>query len=219
MKPALVFVHGINVGPDERAGLVDWLERCATAFGVRDAFGAIHAACWPSRGVFTWDFLELGGQGTTRKEAVGAIVRDLSPIFYTGVPVLVVAHSMGQPLSVAALTFTAKRDHGRVALLTVGGPMGNVFSRAYFNWLPSEVWIAPPQERLGLREWVDVHSPDDPINGRAEFYRPAPAWRAVEMNAPARFNPLMPLREHGAYFDMARFWALAAEMAGRLVAP
>jgi hypothetical protein len=219
MKPALVFVHGINVGPDERAGLVDWLERRATTFGVRDAFGVIHAARWPSRGSFMIDLAELGAHGTTRAAAVGSIVRDLSPIFYGGGPVLVVAHSMGQPLAVAALTFTAKRDHGRVALLTVGGPMGCVAFRPYFNWLPSEVWIAPPQDRLGLREWVDVHSHDDPINGGAEFYRPSPAWRAVEMNAPARFNPLMPLREHGAYFDLARFWALAAEMAARLEAP
>lgn len=219
MKPALVFCHGINVGAAERAGIPAWLEARTMEHGVRDTFRSVTVAAWASSGFFMEDLAALGAHSAVRKAAVQSVWRHLVATLREG-PALVVAHSMGAPLAVTALTWVAEKAP-RCSLLTVGGPLGNPWARAYLNWVPPSAWHGPPAQ-LGLVEWLDVWSPEDPICGGAPFpggpelYRAFPAADPVRMDCPGHPNPLMPLAEHSEYFKVRRFWLLAKFLAERL---
>ena len=84
MKPALVFVHGINTGPAERAALPAWLERRVTEHGVGGVFRSMHVATWDSAGNFMADLANLGAHAAVRKGAVESIWKHLVPVFRKG---------------------------------------------------------------------------------------------------------------------------------------
>lgn len=211
MKPHFVFVHGINTGPHEREGLQAKMETALARFGVINCFSGVSIAKWNSVGNFLLDIATLPHHINDALSSVMAAF--LAP----DAPLVVVAHSMGQPLAVGALQRLQESGQGRRgAMLTLGGPMGNGIDRPYLDqWLPWYVWSKPPTETMGMVKWFDVWNADDPING-GNLYRAFTAATPYRLDVPG--TPMLPLDEHSSYLSSQFVYSLAKGLAVRVYA-
>lgn len=211
MKPHVVFVHGINTGPEERNNLQAKMEAALHHFGVHTCFSGVSVAKWRSVGNFVGDLAKIPFEVD---EAISDVMAGLMEP--GDVPIVVVGHSMGQPLAVAALNRLMSNGKTRNgALLTVGGPMGDLFARPYFIWLPWFLWAKEPIHTMGMRQWHDVWNAEDPIPG-GPAYKAFPAAKPHKLEVPGHPSVLTPLAEHGSYFGAGMTYSLIRGMAESL---
>lgn len=221
----IIFVHGINNGPNERPDIKPRLEAALHRFGVRNLFTLISVAEWRSKGDFALDLLDLCSplQDVRRNEAVrdvalqiGAVIEELCKRATDAEPpdtvfprLLVVGHSMGQVISRMALEELAKRWKDRrrapipISLLTLGGPIGNpdMAVQKGLHWVPESCKMNVPPA-WHLVEWRDGINREDPIPCLPVFgtHHNIPGTLTFEAPAPGHPTPGNPLAEHGSYF-------------------
>ncbi len=217
------FVHGINSGPKERAGMLDRLTAQLKTHGLLEEFSSVHVAQWRSLGNFMADLYDLKIHQVRWDEAVEDVRTAMHLALISDERMLVVAHSMGQPLTVAALIKMTEHTTGpapwgpapweRASLLSLGGPMGNPIARPYFQHMPQHAWGVPIPH---LTAWEDVYNLDDGVNG-GRLYEKFRAAQSHQLDVPG-WSP-NPLAEHSAYFQAPLTYALIQALAEQLDQP
>jgi hypothetical protein len=235
MTTELVYIHGINSGAAERAGLKDHLEDRLVRFGLAGRFN-VTVAQWRSLGDFFADLYDLKAHPVRWDEAVEDVAVQIEEVLLNKVDyirgitdthakvenatswmptVLFVGHSMGQPILVSALDRIIGRYHDKwrkASLLTLGGPMGNAWARPYLNNMPGHLWSTRPP---ALQAWEDCYNKEDPVNG-GPTYEAFLAARPLEIVVPGHPTPFAPFKEHSSYFDDASVYALVDQLAKAL---
>lgn len=207
---AIVFVHGLNNGPNERALMQGELVRQLQKWKLLDVL-PVHLASvaqWRSLGSWALDLQDMALRPQRRQEAAQDVARviDMARWRLADSPgkVLVLSHSMGQVHTKEALPLlpTGAVDHVPVIHVSLGGPLGNaspVF-KEYLRWA-----LDPPTAHV----WHDIWNPDDPVCsdpilratlGRG-YVKPFEQVQAYKLEAPGSPTPLEPLREHSSYFE------------------
>lgn len=232
---ALTFVHGVNNGPSERARLKEWLLAILQKNNVLTLFEApnslkshnVQVGQWESVGDFGIDLLALT-KPDWRKKVIGdielAICDTQDTLLKQGLnddAHVIVAHSMGQPLAIAAIRHLV--DHKGLlvptALISLGGPMGNtspVF-KSYFHWCKLSWWQS--DKKLGLTSWTDLVNQRDSIccdgvsmliggtNSVAPGYRKPTGCSKVEYVGSSHGSlSKSPSAEHNVYFETQSFF-------------
>lgn len=261
-----VFVHGINQTQEDLDGMQQKIEGFLKTNGMLDRFihdgkKLVWCAKWRSLGNFMEDVIDLATYKVRREQAVVDIqavielawneidneVRKL--MFKTGLTtksLLVCAHSMGQPLAVAAINgmqrlVTEKdifsdskpRKLGDMfctiptSLLSIGGPMGNsdpVVDGYLTRGLDGSPWVKllAPQKPAALDEWIDVWNPLDPVScapllGSHQY----PGSTHQMFKVPGQLPIAMPFENtiakyHSAYFQYPDIYKTAASILDRM---
>ena len=212
---ALVFVHGLNNGPAERAQMLGKLHQQVAKWGLTELFPEVFTAVaqWRSLGSWALDLADMAVHPQRRAEAAQDVAKvvdlmrwrvaslDQEPVG----KVVVVSHSMGQVHTKEGLQLLPQHealDHVEVVHVSLGGPLGNMSPvfRSYLAWA-----LDPP--RGGV--WHDVWNPDDPVcsdpmltvtTGRG-YAKPFEGIQAHKLVFAGKPTPLDPLREHSSYFE------------------
>jgi hypothetical protein len=246
----IVFIHGINQDEKALVGMQDWVEDRLSRFSLIDQFynhdGSLNVWCakWRSLGNFVHDLEDLFRHRVRREQAVQDIQKVIRSAWDTlGASqqekrgLLVLAHSMGQPLAVAALHGLQGQPTDNqpqttypvpTSLLSVGGPLGNdnpVFRRYLSYGADGSEWVRAfcPRKPTALKSWVDVFNPLDPVChdlvvGSSTY----PGANHVVFKVPNQPHLPMPFSNpiadyHSAYFRYPEVYRLAAQMLEELV--
>lgn len=215
-------VHGINSGPAERAKMGARLVSYLTQAGVDPGtFSTIAVAEWRSLGSFMGDLIDLKEHPVRWMEAVSDVEAEIHRTLLSDERILVVAHSMGQPIAVSALAAMSKTaaDMGieslweRCELITLGGPMGNPWARPYFAMMDQSLWATTIPS---VSRWDDLHHPGDPICGAFtyEAFRAATAHSVADTKGTPVIEGVS--EEHAMYFACPAVFAAVSAAAGRL---
>jgi hypothetical protein len=213
MKNHLLFVHGISASKEDRSQMTARVIEYARKYDVQSLFmngniPLIKAMCWRSLGNFMKDLEDLKIHGQRWNEAVEDISEQLSEYmiqkYDEGDKIVLVGHSMGQPILVSALELLQKSGVTWVNesnIVTIGGPMGNPMVRIYFMQMNQRLWA----DTLRVKNWYDIWNPEDPICG-GSFYERFLAAKDIKINFPGHPTPFSPMKEHSSYFDSKDFY-------------
>lgn len=250
-KQGFVFVHGINQTPAELDGMQERIEGLLHRNGLQDRFSdatgkRVWVAKWRSLGTFIGDLEDLSVFRVRRCAAVMDIAHVIQHAWATlqdGIDetntkpedqprLLVCAHSMGQPLGLAALSDlevgrALEKQYGfpvRTSFLSVGGPLGNndPVAKEYFDLWGS---LIPKEKPDAIHEWIDVWNPLDPIcHGPLMGSWAYKGSQHVVFKTPGQPNFPSPFvnniaKYHSAYFDHPDIFNIAAKMLDNMLVP
>ena len=228
---AITFCHGINNGPEERASLQDWFKAQLMKHNMLTMFAVpnsnehyVDVAEWESVGDFFMDIAAL-----SKKEWCDAAVKKVGDkllrvqekllndsSFATGEKIpyhIIVAHSMGSPLSVSALADLTSKNTVSIPtfLITIGNPLGsrNAAFKTYLQWCTKRISWWNPESSLKVESWTDIYNSDDPVccdpilnvmSNRG--YAPVRGvTKSLRFDWPGRPPVSNPLAEHSSYVD------------------
>lgn len=224
-KPALVFVHGLANGKDERVLLRGRMRAqfekhgCGAQLESNDISDApireMTFAEWRSRGSWTTDLLDLGHPDQIRaNEAVEDVGKEIRSACASG-ETIVVAHSMGQVLARLAITQMSVTLRSRITLISAGGPIGNP---ALFASMAFQPWFSLALNRSPRCTWIDVINPDDRIccDRFLGHEKPPGCGSVVQIDVPGKPLPFDAIGEHGGYFDSPAFFGVVKHAVRRI---
>lgn len=240
-----IFVHGINQSQDDLKQMQGWVEWALKKNGLIDRFvhdGVTHVWCaqWRSLGDFMQDLLDLGTHKVRRDLAVADIQQMIKNAWATlqeaakKIPdakcsLLVVPHSMGQPLTIASLH--GLQEDGKfpvpTSVLSIGGPLGNndpVVQKYMMSALDGEPWVkmVSPSKPEAIHEWIDVWNPLDPVCHAPILGSSAyPGSQHLMFKVPGQPPIVFPgvnaiAKYHSAYFQHPEIYQVAEDMLDRL---
>ena len=250
----IVFVHGINQDQKALVGMQGWVEGQLLRYGVLDQFinpadrsKNVWCGKWRSLGTFMGDLEDLFRHKARRDEAVA----DISAVIQQAwdslnkqaagqkCGLLVLGHSMGQPLALAALhglqhqvpmVQPVKMAYPMpTSFLSVGGPLGNddpIFRQYLSHGIDGSAWVRSfcPRKPEALKEWTDMFNPLDPVAqdmlvGSSAY----PGSNHMMFKVPGQppiakpfSNPIADY--HSAYFQHPEIYRLVTQMLDDLLA-
>jgi len=129
--------------------------------------------------------------------------------------VLVVAHSQGAMLAVAALLQPDRPHAEHVALVTIGSPVCKLYAWAFPAYLTEDLLkaLGPSDRHAPLDTWRNFYYPTDPIAGPVTLGSGSPDTRLVNerLSDPAESwyiygQPLPKVQGHSGYWADPRVW-------------
>jgi hypothetical protein len=244
MKAArgIVFVHGINQSEADLEGMQARIEAHLQRFGALEQFRNedqtlnVWCAKWRSLGDFVADLIDLFRYPVRRDQAFSDIQTTIRSAWSSlqgraeRSSLLVMAHSMGQPLAVAALHGLQGAVPGAspsfpvpTSLLSMGGPLGNddpVVQEYLSRGLNGKPWVRLfcPRKPEALTDWKDMFNPLDPVChspllGSSTY----PGSEHIVFRVPDQPDLPRPLTNgiseyHSAYFEYQNTYSLVNQM-------
>ncbi len=225
MSNIFLFVHGINNNAQRREQLTDEMVHhlqkfnCLKLFESKDkGFNLVKAVCWRSLGDFFKDLEDLKLHPTRWEEAVSDVANEIvdyvknhSSELDNKSTIILVGHSMGQPILVSAMYFIEQQNRlknilnfgAKLRLITIGGPMGNPLARPYFMQMNQLLWAK--KDLIDVDHWLDIWNIEDPING-GWSYTKFLAAESLKIDVPGHPTIFTPLAEHSSYFNSKEFY-------------
>lgn len=238
----VVFVHGISTSRAERKAWYPTILNKLVELGmddyiIKDGKAHLHIAEWRSLGDFAGDLEDLFRWKVRRDDAVDDVADtiyrawgDLTDAVGPNKSGLVVmAHSMGQPISIMALKNITKYSLEpfpvTTSLLTIGGPLRNnnpVFDKYLSVGMGKKEnsglltpWVKAlvPSKPVQIKEWVDVYNVHDRIcHDQFLGSKAYPGSSEVMFNYPGTPSPFDPVGEHSSYFKTRECYDILKKM-------
>ncbi len=236
-----VFVHGINQSQDDLRKMDRRITELLQRHDLIQRFQHktktyVWTAKWRSLGNFLGDLEDLYRHRVRCDEAVidvqhtikeaWALLAEDAKTAGLEPSLLVWGHSMGQPISLAAL-YGLQPFPMPTSLLTIGGPAANcdpVVDKYLRAGMDGEPWVKSfcPEKPKALKEWIDVFNPLDPVCHAPIFgSKEYPGSQHVVFKVPGQLPVALPfentiVKYHSAYFDYPEIYQIATEMLDRL---
>lgn len=229
MANMFLFIHGINNNSQRREQLTEEMKNNLKKFDCLKLFEIPHthdfeylvkAICWRSLGNFFKDLEDLKVNSTRWDEAVSDVADEIINYISQNTnnldnksTVILVGHSMGQPILVSALYYISQQNRlkaymqgikMKLRLITIGGPMGNPLARPYFMQMNQLLWAK--KELIDVDTWIDIWNKEDPVNGGLSYTKFLAA-ESMRIDIPGHPTIFTPLAEHSSYFFSKEFYS------------